>query len=76
MVNLYYELPGPLTNIIFFPLFSVESSIYYSAYADRPYPADPYLAAATSGIGPVAGYGVSWVGPNSEEAMQRIELGK
>merc|ERR1719347_1864533 len=23
-----------------------------------PYPADPYLAAATSGIGPVAGYGV------------------
>lgn len=35
-------------------------SIYYSAYADRPYP-DPYLAAA-SGIGPVAGYGAVYRG--------------
>ena len=47
----------PLTNGNFFPLFfPVQRSIYYSAYADRPYP-DPYIAAA-SGIGPVAGYGV------------------
>ncbi|XP_063604280.1 RNA binding protein fox-1 homolog 3-like isoform X8 [Penaeus indicus] len=35
-------------------------SIYYSAYADRPYP-DPYIAAA-SGIGPVAGYGAVYRG--------------
>lgn len=38
----------------FFLFFPVHRSIYYS---DRPYP-DPYIAAA-SGIGPVAGYGVS-----------------
>jgi len=56
----YVVLQDPLTNDDFSSFFPVQSSIYYSAYADRPYP-DPYLAAA-SGIGPVAGYGAVYRG--------------
>ncbi|XP_066968418.1 RNA binding protein fox-1 homolog 1-like isoform X5 [Macrobrachium rosenbergii] len=43
-----------------YPTIAAAGSIYYSAYADRPYP-DPYIAAA-SGIGPVAGYGAVYRG--------------
>ncbi|XP_064115931.1 RNA binding protein fox-1 homolog 1-like isoform X12 [Macrobrachium nipponense] len=54
-----------------YPTIAAAGSIYYSAYADRPYP-DPYIAAA-SGIGPVAGYGgFGMAGPLSNEQKLQI----